>query len=531
MSFLASCKRLLTFPLIVFIDIIQLKICVVLMIAATLEVEGGIENLWKRGEGHGFRDNPDFGQYIPQNYFEAFVAGFPQLWSPREHWYVDNVPWDAFLPLLKAFNGKRQDLVSSTYLVLDESMSAWRPKTSKFGGLPNITYEQRKPKPLGTMLKNGVEATTGIMVYQDVVQQKEVQQAKKYNGDESSLPLGEPILQHVGEVLRQCEGANLADGGWVGGDAWFGSIPAVVELKKKKNVYSTFILKQHIQYCPKQIISSILRARYPKYPAGHHVVMKANISGVDLFLLAYAFSNNDTTYMVSSSGTTITHERPYRSNFTDEYGNVTFKEIPRPSVAHFLYELLPLIDNHNKDRQSLLALEDCWLTKNPWFRLVTTLVGMTVTDVHRWDHNMRSGKRSLLETRDDDDDPSFLNVRAFANLIAKGLRLDEMRYRTKMRYSHPVRGMNNGSGLVRITNKDGESSRQSGKRMWDYQRTCFICKLHGKKCQNTIWWCKFCHMVLCKMGRDGQQSCENMHFEAKTGPAACYGPGMKRFLL
>ena len=57
-------------------------------------------------------------------------------------------------------------------------MSAWRPKTSKFGGLPNITYEQRKPKPLGTMFKNGVEATTEIIVYQDVVQQKEVQQAK-----------------------------------------------------------------------------------------------------------------------------------------------------------------------------------------------------------------------------------------------------------------------------------------------------------------------------------------------------------------
>lgn len=288
-------------------------------------------------------------------------------------------------------------------------MSAWRPKTSKFGGLPNITYEQRKPKPLGTMFKNGVEATTEIIVYQDVVQQKEVQQAKKYNGEKSSLPLGEEILQHVGEVLRQCEGANLAEGGWVGGDAWFGSIPAVVlELKKKKNIYSTFILKQHVQYCPKQIITKVLRARSPKYPAGHHVVMKANISGVDLFLLAYAFSNTDVTYMVSSSETTIAHTTMYKSNFTDEYGNTTFKEILRPSVAHFLYELLPLIDNHNKDRQSLLALEDCWPTKSAWFRLVTTLVGMTVTNLHRWDRNLRSERRPLLETRDDYDDPAFL---------------------------------------------------------------------------------------------------------------------------
>lgn len=480
---------------LVCIIIIQLKICVTLMVAATLEVERGIQNLWKQGVGHGFKDNPDFGQYIPQNYFQAFVAGFPHLWSPKEYWYVDNIPWESFLPLLSAFNGKRRDLVSSTYLVLDESMSAWRPKTSKFGGLPNITYEARKPKPLGTMLNNGVEATTGIMVYQDMVQQKEVQQAKKYNGDPSSMPLKEEILQHVGEVLRQCEGANLVEGGWVGGDAWFGSIPAVVELKKKKNVYSTFILKQHVQYCPKQIIHAIIRARSPKYPAGRHVVMKATISGVETFLLVYAFSNNDFTYMVSLSGTTISHEKVYRSNFTDEYGNTTFKEIPRPCVAHFLYELLPLIDNHNKDQQSLLALEDCWPTKSPWFQLVTTLVGMAVTNVHRWDRNQRGGKRPLLEMRDDDEDPSYLNVRTFANLIAKGLRCDKMTYCTTMRYSYPARRTDNGSGVERITNEEGEISRLCGKRKRDFQQSCFMCKLrHGKMDQHTS--CKLAVQVL-----------------------------------
>ncbi len=74
------------------------------MIAATLEVEHGIENLWKQGPGNGLRDNPDFGQYLPVNYFKAFVAGFSYLWSGRQYWYLDNVPWDVFLPLVRAFN-------------------------------------------------------------------------------------------------------------------------------------------------------------------------------------------------------------------------------------------------------------------------------------------------------------------------------------------------------------------------------------------------------------------------------------------
>ena len=49
---------------------------------------------------------------------------------------------------------------------LDESMSGWRPKTSKCGGLPNITHEPRMPVPLGTMLRNAVECVNkGYLQY------------------------------------------------------------------------------------------------------------------------------------------------------------------------------------------------------------------------------------------------------------------------------------------------------------------------------------------------------------------------------
>ena len=499
------------------------------MITATLEVERGIENLWRYGPGPGFKDYPNYGEYLPVNYFRAFINGFPHLWSPKKYWYVENVPWESFLPLVQAFNGKRRSLIKSVYMVLDESMSAWRPKTSQFGGLPNLTYEARKPKPLGTMFKNGVEATTGIVVYQDIVETKEVQREKKYNGDVSSLPLGEPILQHVGEVLRQCEGAKLASGGWVGGDAWFGSIPAVVELKKKFNIFSTFIFKQNIQYCPKQVLHRVLSVRHPRYPAGHHVVMKATISGVELFILAYAYSNQGITYMVSSCGTTIAHEKAYRGNFTDEYGNVTFKELPRPCVAHFLYELLPLIDNHNKDRQSLLALEDCWPTKNPWFRLVTTLVGMSVVDVHRWDRNRRSGGRAMMDMDIDEQSPMFLTVRAVANLIARGLRHPDMMFRTNKRFYHPSRGVNDalGSALIRIR-VNGEKHRRIGKRYRDYQRSCFVCRQYSSKQSNTSWWCKFCNMPLCSVDRGRGLSCEKAHITALHGPMVCKGPSVKR---
>jgi hypothetical protein len=41
-------------------------------------------------------------------------------------------------------------------------------KKSKLGGLPNYTYEPRKPIPLGMMFQNGVESISGLLVFQDI---------------------------------------------------------------------------------------------------------------------------------------------------------------------------------------------------------------------------------------------------------------------------------------------------------------------------------------------------------------------------
>ena len=145
---------------------------------------------------------------------------------------------------------------------------------------------------------------------------------------------------------------------------------------------------------------------------------EGTVSGVELFLLAYAWSNKQVAYLVASCGITVQHEIPYWSNFVDEFGNVTFKEIPHTSIAHFYFELCPLIDNHNKDRQGILGLEDCWPTKSPWFRLVTTLIGMSVVDLHRWGRNHCSGGNVFDWLTVNDERPDFLKVRSMENLIA-----------------------------------------------------------------------------------------------------------------
>ena len=145
---------------------VKVRICYSLLIAAATEPFVGVDDLFKKGPSLGRHNYPDFGQYIAKNYFKSFLAVAPYCWAEKKYWYLDTreKPWEIFLPLLKKFNLQRKELLQAVLLVLDESMSAWKPKTSITGGLPNITYEPRKPADLGTMFRNGVECLTGKFV-------------------------------------------------------------------------------------------------------------------------------------------------------------------------------------------------------------------------------------------------------------------------------------------------------------------------------------------------------------------------------
>ncbi len=72
-------------------------------------------------------------------------------------------PWFKIGLLIDGFNKNRQCVVAaSVKKVLDEMMSEWKPRTSALGGLPNISFILRKPKPLGTEFKVTCCGRTGL---------------------------------------------------------------------------------------------------------------------------------------------------------------------------------------------------------------------------------------------------------------------------------------------------------------------------------------------------------------------------------
>ncbi|KAL7538207.1 hypothetical protein ACHAXR_008374 [Thalassiosira sp. AJA248-18] len=173
-----------------------------------------------------------------------------------------------------------------------------------------------------------------------------------------------------------------------------------------------------------EVLMGILLAHHGDWPAGHWVVMKANISGVDIFTMASAWSTTSISFIVSSSGKTIRHTKNFATRYEDEVGNSCKKELPHPAIAHQLYELLPSIDEHNKARQE------------------------------RWDRSNRAGK-VLCTYKDGQAD---LDIKEMANLVAQPLKDGSLKFRDEERWSSGRMVIADGKGdslpLTRIRGND-----------------------------------------------------------------------------
>jgi hypothetical protein len=123
----------------------------------------GVE-LWQKESGDAFSGDvsewpsvippPNFDRFMSANRFKQWRKFIPSIWA-NEALQLDGKqdPWWQFSSAVSEFNDHRREIIQhSSMLVADESMSAWVPRTSKTGGLPNISFIKRKPEPLGKFI-------------------------------------------------------------------------------------------------------------------------------------------------------------------------------------------------------------------------------------------------------------------------------------------------------------------------------------------------------------------------------------------
>ena len=122
-----------------------------IMIFAAKAGKGGINKLYdKRVSVLKQLPNIDLSDVMPMYRAQQLIKNIPYAFEGED----DTDPWNRIRGLVNGFNNARAQRVAASFCkVLDESMSSWNPTTTKYGGLPFLSFILRKPEPLGTEFK------------------------------------------------------------------------------------------------------------------------------------------------------------------------------------------------------------------------------------------------------------------------------------------------------------------------------------------------------------------------------------------
>ena len=165
------------------------------------------------------------------------------------------------------------------------------------------------------------------------------------------------------------------------GDSWFGSVKTAANVARSGH-HGIFIVKTAHSRSPKKFLEETMA----DMPGGTWIVLegRAEKEGVDLVSLGYKYNCKKVLTFVFTKGAGKTSPgKPYQARFPDIYGNVCVRHVARPQVVSCFFEYSNKIDLHNQARQYEVALEKKWVTQDPYFRLYTSILGMTVVDAWR----------------------------------------------------------------------------------------------------------------------------------------------------
>jgi hypothetical protein len=116
---------------------------------ASLWMEGDQKDSHEKEEWQYMVPHPSFERFMKLYHFKEFPQFLPLAYA-SESLQKTNDPWWQFRDAVTEFNNNRkQKNHFPPWVTIDESMSAWKPRTTKNGNLPNISFIARKSEPLG----------------------------------------------------------------------------------------------------------------------------------------------------------------------------------------------------------------------------------------------------------------------------------------------------------------------------------------------------------------------------------------------
>ena len=195
------------------------------------------------------------------------------------------------------------------------------------------------------------------------------------------------------------------------GDSWFGSVDYAAETNEE------VIL--NIKQCHSRFPLKFLKDTVADWPSGSYLNLEAQVNvGTSkerkIYAIGYKYCKSKGSYFVFTEGAAHTEchgDYAYTATGKDETLNTNIRKIPRPYVVHLYYTHSNIIDVHNQCRQYNLKLEKHWVVWDGFFRIITSLFGITVVDcwnAYKYHMHVRHRHKDI-------------KLRDFVNMLAKDM--------------------------------------------------------------------------------------------------------------
>ena len=188
------------------------------------------------------------------------------------------------------------------------------------------------------------------------------------------------------------------------GDSFFASVKSAHKAKELGHAFVGAVKNCHALF-PKDGISKLMA----DMPGGTYVVFECEELG--LIAIGYKYNNNKVLHFIMTKDAGSTVPGPvYQVRYNDKFGNTQTRDVLRPQVVSEYFQVANIIDVANQMRQEELGLEELWETRNCWFRLDTTIIGMVAVDAF---HGLKFGLPDSHSLK------KVLNMRRFTALLSK----------------------------------------------------------------------------------------------------------------
>ena len=245
-----------------------------ILLAARLEGRRG-GKLWDRSEPDGYGSKVDLSRHMKEHRFLDIKRFVPFLFVDESKKGTD--PWWQFSGGVESYNTNRKKTIkASPVKVFDESMSAFRPRTSRFSNLPHLSCIDRKPEPLGTEFKVTNTTTMGVRLYLEIQRGCEGMANAEFVSD---------MKKTAACCCRMAKGTVNGSSNTYLGDSWFASVDAVVEMKNRFGANFIGVIKTNHSKYPKKWLEDTMK----EWPPGSHLVLEARLDGVDVLACGYKF--------------------------------------------------------------------------------------------------------------------------------------------------------------------------------------------------------------------------------------------------